>query len=209
MTSSNITYTILNSDLCKPVAELVDLCFPQMLAEDKYNEEDLKFMIGVFPEGTVIAMDGAKVVGMGIGVFINIDFDHIPATENQLISTNEELKHNPDGDYYYGTDFCVHPDYRGRKIGRGIYDRRKEVIVRHNRKGFVAAAVLPGYADHKHELDIDTYLAKVVAGELFDPTLSMQLRNGFKFIRPIKDFFTYPKSDNWSALIIWENQEHK
>jgi GNAT superfamily N-acetyltransferase len=102
---------------------------------------------------------------------------------------------------------AVHPDYRGRRIGREIYNRRKAVIQTYNKEGFVAAAVLPGYAQHEATLDIDTYLAKVVAGELFDPTLSMQLRNGFKVMRPIPDFFIYPRSSNWSALIFWPNPD--
>ena len=104
---------------------------------------------------------------------------------------------------------AVHPDYRGRGIGRAIYERRKAVIKKYNKQGFVAAAVLPGYAEHEATLDIHTYLARVVAGELYDPTLSMQLRNGFQVLRPIPDFFVYPRSSNLSALIIWHNPEYR
>lgn len=206
---TEITYTTITHQLAPAVAELVDLCFPDMPAIDKYSQEDLEEMAEVFPEGTIIALAGEKVVGMGTGIFVDIDFNNLPETENQLLEVDGEFAHDPDGGYYYGSDFCVHPGYRGRGIGRGIYDRRKAVITNNNKVGFVAAAVLPGYADYKHNTDIDSYLAKVIAGEIFDPTLSMQMRNGFKVIRPIKDFFVYPKSDNWAALILWKNPNLK
>ena len=176
---------------------------------DKYSREDLEEMAEVFPEGTIVALAGEEVVGKGTGIFVDLDFDNLPETENQLLEVDGEFAHNPDGDYYYGSDFCVHPDYRGRRIGRNIYDRRKKVVTRNSKVGFAAAAVLPGFAEYKNQIDIDSYLAKVISGEIFDPTLSMQMRNGFKVIRPVKDFFVYPKSDNWAALILWENPNLK
>ena len=202
---TEITYTTITHQLAPAVADLVDLCFPDMPEIDKYTTEDLEEMAEIFQEGTIVALAGNKVVGMGTGIFVDLDFDNLPETENQLLEVDGESAHNPNGAYYYGSDFCVHPEYRGQRIGRGIYDRRKEVVTNNNKVGFAAAAVLPGYAEFKHKLDIDSYLAKVIAGEFFDPTLSMQMRNGFEVIRPIKDFFTYPKSDNWAAIILWKN----
>ena len=202
---SDIRYTTITPELAAPVADLVDLCFPDMPSYDKYSTDDLLQMADNFPEGTIIALHGEQPVGMGTGIFLSFDFDQLPATENDLLSPNGESAHDWDGDYYYGSDFCVHPSFRSRGIGRAIYDRRKQVVIDHNKVGFAAASVLPGYAEFKESIDIDSYLDRVVAGELFDPTLSMQLRNGFRVIRPIKDFYVYPKSDNWSALILWEN----
>ncbi len=204
---SNITYTTLSLELCQPVADLVDICFPDMPDIDKYDRDDLRAMYKAFSEGTIIALDGDRPVGMGTGIFVNLDFDNLPPTENELLGSDEHSAHNPAGDYYYGSDFCVHPDYRRRGIGREIYNRRKAVVVRHGKVGFAAAAVLPGYEKFKHNTDIHAYLQMVKSGEAFDPTLSMQMRNGFKLIRPIKDFFTYPRSDNWAALILWTPED--
>lgn len=177
-----------------------------MPIEDQYTQEELEEVATVFPEGTVIALENGRVVGMGTGVFIDIEFDNLPPTENQLLyNANDMLIHYPEGRYYYGSDLAVHPECRGRGIAREIYNHRKALVINQGKKGFAAAAVLPGYETFIGQLDIQSYLDKVVAGELFDPTLSVQLRNGFKLIRPIKDFFTYPRSNNWSALILWEN----
>ena len=204
---SKIRYTHLEAQYCKGVYELIQICFPDMPPEDQFTEADLLQLAEIFPQGTILAHDGERVVGMGTGVFLNLDFDNLPPTEQELLydATTNTSKHNPEGDYYYGSDMAVHPDYRGKRIGRAIYNRRKALLVEHNRIGFAAAAVLPGFANHKDKIDIDTYIEQVLAGNLFDPTLSMQLRNGFRFIRVIKDFFIFPRSDNWCALIVWEN----
>ena len=203
---SVITYTTLTPELCPGIEALIKVAFPQMPASDQYDLDDLLEMADLFPEGTPVALDGSQVVGFGTGILIDIDFDNLPATEHDLLFDDEQdlSRHNPAGAYYYGSDLAVLPAYRGRGIARQIYDRRKALVVEQGKQGFVAAAVLPGYREYKQALDIDTYLAKVVAGEHFDPTLSVQLRNGFKVMRPLKDFFTYPRSDNWSALIMWQ-----
>ncbi|MEM9774295.1 MAG: GNAT family N-acetyltransferase [Chloroflexota bacterium] len=200
---SEITFTTITAQLCKPVAELVDMCFPDMPSIDKYSEEDLLKMNQTFPEGTIIALDGEMPVGMGTGIFTDLDFDNLPPTEHHLLEVNDESAHDPDGDYYYGSDFCVHPNYRKQGIGREIYNHRKAVVIRHKKVGFAAAAVLPGYENFKQNTDIHEYLGMVKRGDVFDSTLSMQMRNGFTVIKPIKDFYTYPRSDNWSALILW------
>ena len=177
---------------------------------DQYTARELRELTRIFPEGTVIALDGDTVVGMGTGIFTNLELDNLPLSEDEVLyALDGRNLHDWNGRYYFGSDMAVHPNYRGRGIGRGIYDRRKAVIQKYNKEGFVAAAVLPGYSEHEAALDIHAYLAKVIAGELYDPTLSMQLRNGFQCIRPIKDFFVFPRSSNWSALIIWPNPDYK
>lgn len=202
---NKITYTTIKHDLCEPIAELIKICFPLMPLEDQYSHEELLEVCDVFPEGTIVALDGERPIGMGTGIFADVDFENLPPTEKEFLYSNKTLNHNPNGAYYYGSDMMVHPEYRKRGIGRQIYNRRKGLVRDQNKRGFAAAAVLPGYANFKNKVDIYTYLEMVVDGEVFDPTLSMQMRNGFKLVRPIKDFFVYPRSNNWAALIVWEN----
>ncbi len=202
----SIRYTTLKHEHSARAAALLALCFPTMLPDGVYHQDDLEYIAETFPEGTIVALDGDKVVGLGIGVFVDLDFDNMPDTETEVTYPNQKTYHDPDGQYYYGADFCVHPNYRRRGIGSQIYIRRKAVVTANNRKGFAAAAVLPGYAEHKATMDAHTYVDKVIAGELFDSTLSMQLKNGFRVKKVIHDFYDYEKSDNWSALILWNNE---
>lgn len=203
-----LVYTTISEALCEPTAELIRICFPTMPASDQYSAEDFEEMVEVFPEGTIVVLDGDRVVGMGTGMFLDVDPDNLPSREDNLLYSNDEANHHADNDFYWGSDLAVHPDYRGRGIAREIYRRRKAVVTENNKKGFYAAAVLPGYANHKGEIDVHAYVDKVIAGELFDPTLSVQLRNGFRVVKLLHEFFVFPKSNNWSTLIYWENEAY-
>ena len=109
--------------------------------------------------------------------------------------------------YHDGADISVHPDYRGQGIGKLIYAARKDVVRRYGKKGIVAGGLLPGYAEHKHEMTVQEYVDKVVTGELFDPTLSFQLKMGFALRGLIQDYIEDSASDNWSTLIVWDGGE--
>jgi GNAT superfamily N-acetyltransferase len=206
---SEIIYTQLTEALAKPVEELIHICFTgDMPEEDQYNERELIELAQLFPEGNYVALAGERVIGIGTGIFTDIDFDDLPPTEYDLLYTDERNNHDPNGSYYFGSDLAVHPEFRGQGIARGLYERRKGAVLKFNKKGFAAAAVLPGYKHHKHAMSAEDYVKQVIAGEVFDPTLSVQIRNGFQVIRPLKDFFEYTPSENWAAIILWENPEY-
>ena len=113
--------------------------------------------------------------------------------------------HDPNGDWYYGGDISVHPDYRGRGVGKMLYEARKKLVRERGLRGIVAGGVLPGYAAHKGELSVPEYVGKVVAGELSDPTLSFQLKNGFEVRGLLEGYLEDEASDHWATLIVWEN----
>ncbi|MCA9996031.1 MAG: hypothetical protein KDE56_09815, partial [Anaerolineales bacterium] len=60
-----ITYTTITKELAQPVVDLLRICFPQMRPRDQYSSQEMADMADIFPEGTIVALDGEKVVGMG------------------------------------------------------------------------------------------------------------------------------------------------
>ena len=44
-------------------------------------------------------------------------------------------------------------------------------------------------------------------GELTDPTLSMQLRNGFEVRGVIHDYMSHDHGEDYASLIVWENPD--
>ena len=143
-----ISYTILNHDLAEPVADLINFCFPDMTDEDRYVPEDLILMADIFAEGAIVALKEPRkvVVGFGAGIFTDLDWRNLPERESEILGDFCIHNHDPNGRFYYGSEFCVHPNYRRQRIGRKIYDLRKEVIVRNKKWGFFAASVLQGYS---------------------------------------------------------------
>ncbi|MGI9595822.1 MAG: GNAT family N-acetyltransferase [Acidimicrobiales bacterium] len=185
--------------------EAIELAaFPNVAGGDLYNADSLRLLAQRFPEGCFVAFDGANPVGMGLGVLLDFDFDHIDHSAAAVYNS-----HDADGDWYYGTTIAVLAEYRGRGIGRDLYQRRKEVVRRLNKKGIVAGGVLPGYADHKDVMSAEDYLAKVAAGELYDPTLTFQMENGFQARAVLNDYMQDATVGNHACLIVWENPDYR
>ena len=111
------------------------------------------------------------------------------------------------GDNLHGHRMVVHPGYRRLGIGHQLYIRRKDLVRRFAKAGIVAGGVIPGYKDHIHEMSADDYVDKVVAGELYDPTLSFQLDNGFEALGAIPDYMDDPAVGDNAVLIVWRNPD--
>jgi GNAT superfamily N-acetyltransferase len=201
---TEITITTIEPAHFVALAQLQRDCYPTLGEQELMNVEHFASQYAIFAEGQIVALDGARVVGQGSGFFTDFDFNHPDHTFAEICAGFYFTNHDPDGDYYYGADISVHPDYRGRGIGKQIYTARKEVVRRHGKKGIVAGGLLPGYSDHKHELTVQEYVARVVDGRLFDPTLSFQLKIGFELRGLLQDYIEDSASDNWSTLIVWE-----
>jgi hypothetical protein len=103
----------------------------------------------------------------------------------------------------------VHPDYRQRGIARMLYDARSALVKRLNLRGEYAGGMLPGYDTHRAKYTIDKYVQAVARGELTDPTLTAQVRNGFMARGVLYGYITDPRSDNHAALIVRLNRDYK
>ena len=57
-------------------------------------------------------------------------------------------------------------------------------------------------------MSVEAYVAKVIAGELFDPTLSVQLRRGFKVHGIIQQYVDDPACDGKAAFLVWHNPDY-
>lgn len=203
--TSGLFYVNIARPMARALEDLELKSYPTASAEELYNAGDFEMLATDFPLGNVVGFDvedPAYPVAAGLGVRVNFDFDHPQHTCDDI---NDD---DPTGPWYYGTDIFVRPEYRRRGIGKEIYDLRKHVCRELNLQGIVAGGVLPGFADHKHTMSADDYIAEVKAGRLYDPTLTFQLENGFDAVCALEDYLTDPKVDNWASLIVWRNPDY-
>jgi GNAT superfamily N-acetyltransferase len=198
----------LTKDLAARCAELERLAFPTADPEELLTEADILAYAETFPEGFFVVLDGDRVVGQGAGIYVDFDFDHPQHTIHGITGEHQCGNHDPDADWYYGTDIVVHPEYRRRGIGGRLYDLRKDLVRRHGKKGIIAGGHMPGFANHKHEMSAAEYVERVARRELYDPTLTFQMDNGFEICGVLEDYITDPAIDNFSALIVWRNPDH-
>ena len=206
---SELRYQNLTAELAPQCAKLELECFPHANPEELISEEDFRAYARVFPEGFFVCLDGDRVVGQGGGIFLDFDFDHPQHTIVGITGEHQCGNHDPEGDWYYGTDIVVHPEYRRRGIGRRLYALRKELVRRHHKKGIIAGGHIPDFAKHKAHMSAAEYVDKVSRGELYDSTLSFQLENDFQVRGVLENYIEDEATDGWSALIVWENPDHR
>jgi 4-aminobutyrate aminotransferase/(S)-3-amino-2-methylpropionate transaminase len=186
-------------------ADLEDLqrtCFPTLADAERFKAPHYLKHIELFPDGQFVVLDGDRLVGATTTLRLDFDFDHIDHTFADIIRGGWLTSHEPKGAWMYGADIGVDPAYRGRGLATALYAARQEAVWRLGLKGQVTAGMLRGYGAVKDRMPAEDYYRRVVAGEIKDPTLSMQLAIGFEPRALLANYLNDPACDNYSALIV-------
>lgn len=195
------------------LAEIQRACFPTIAPDHLICAARYRAHIEKFPEGQhAVVDDNGLVVASSSDLRMNMDFSDPRAIQRsclEMSGDNWMTTHDPQGEWLYGFDIGVHPDYRGARLSSRLYKARHKLVRRLNLRGHIAGGNLRGFAKHKHKMDAATYVSKVVAGELRDLALSAQLKRGFRVIGIIENFLDDPACDNKAAFIVWHNPDYR
>ncbi len=176
------------------------------LPEAAWTTEQLTNLLNIFPEGQVVIVVDGEIAGCALSIrvpdrFAESSHTYVQATGNYTFST-----HVPEGKWLYGVDVFVCTKFRGLRLGRRMYDYRKELAERLNLKGIVFGGRLPRYAAQAQSMSAREYINKVRSRELHDPVLNFQLSNDFHVRRILKDYLPGDAaSKDYAALMVWDN----
>lgn len=193
------------------IAQLVvhqRVCFPTLDPDAWMNAEHFASQIAIFPQGQHVALDGDRVVGQSSTLRVSTEQAFAQHTFIGIIGNGYFTTHDPAGEWLYGADMSVHPDYRGRKISTMLYDARKQLVQRLNLRGMVAGGQMPGYHHYQQQISVEEYIARVQRGEISDPTLTPQLRSGFVARGVIHDYLDDAAHGSDASLIVWDNPHY-
>jgi len=183
------------------LAELQRIVFPTLSDEERMAERHYLRHLQIFPEGQIMVLHGPRVVAGSSSI------RHcFPQENHRFLDISAQLwldTHQPEGDWLYGMDLGVHPDYRSRGIARAIYEARRELCRRLGLKGQVIVGMLNGYAAFSEKMTVERYFDCLMRGELSDPTLSAQMRVGFEPLRLMPDYLDDPQCGNAGVLMRW------
>lgn len=176
------------------------------LGVEYWEKKNIDKLLSVFPEGQLCVEVNGVVVGIALSLVINskkfaTNHSYYDITGNDSFDT-----HDANGDVLYGIEVFVHPDYRGMRLARRLYDARKELCENLNLKSIMAGGRIPSYTSHSKTLSPRQYIEKVQNKELFDPVLTFQLANGFQVKKILKSYLPGDEqSKEYATLLEWPN----
>jgi GNAT superfamily N-acetyltransferase len=197
-------------EMADELAAIQRAAFPTLAEAELITAAHYRAHITRFPEGQLAVVTRAgRPVACSTDFQTTIDLDHIEHRYIDAVDHNWLGRHDPAGRWLYGADIGVLPEYRRRGLARRLYAARQALVRRLNLQGHVAGGLLRGYGAWKDRLPIDEYVARVVDGRLVDPTLTAQLRCGFRVHGIIQNYVTDPSCGNKAAFLVWWNPEYR
>jgi predicted amidohydrolase len=100
-------------------------------------------LIDKFPDGQVVIKANGKVAGCALSIKVNYDNIDDQHTYKEITGNYSFDTHIDDGDILYGIDIFIKPEFRGLKLGRRLYDYKKELCEKQNLEGIVFGGSIP------------------------------------------------------------------
>lgn len=190
---------------------IIELCRKVYPDSRPWKQEQLANHLAVFPEGQFVARDTAtgSVVGMAASLILKWDDYDPQQTWRDFTDRGWFTNHNPAvGRTLYGAEVMVDPTARRRGVGSRLYDAREALARRLGLRRIRAASRLRGYGAVAHRMTAREYVERVAAGRRSDPTLSFQVRRGFRVLDVVPGYLANdPESLGWAAVIEWLNPD--
>jgi len=173
---------------------------------DYWKESAIRKLLKIFPEGQLCITVNDQIVASALSIIVDYGKFGNNHTYEQIIGNYTFDTHDADGNVLYGIEVFVHPDYRGLRLGRRLYDARKELCENFNLEAILLGGRIPGYGKYASELTPKQYIEKVRSMDLLDPVLTFQLSNGFHVRKVLKNYLPEDnQSMEYACLLEWNN----
>lgn len=174
--------------------------------ESYWREHEIRTLLNIFPLGQIGVLVDGVIVGCALSIQVKYGMFGDEHTYRDITGGYTFSTHSSKGDVLYGIDMFIDPEYRGLRLGRRLYDARKELCEQLNLKAIVFGGRMPGYHKLASEMTPKEYLQKVKNKELYDPTLTFQLSNDFHVKKVLTEYLPGDKeSREFAVLMQWDN----
>jgi predicted amidohydrolase/GNAT superfamily N-acetyltransferase len=180
------------------------------MPDSYWKEHHIQTLIKKFPEGQVVIKINNEIAGCALSIVVNYDELEDNHTYREVTENYSFDSHCDDGDVLYGIDVFIKPEYRGLRLGRRLYDYRKELCEKLNLRGIAFGGRIPNYYKYSNELSPKEYIEKVRVKEIHDPVLNFQISNDFHPARILKGYLEGDDASNeFAVLLEWDNIYYK
>jgi predicted amidohydrolase/GNAT superfamily N-acetyltransferase len=201
----NIELHYLTVDDYKELKEAMIQVYASM-PDSYWREIQIKSLIDKFPEGQVVIKINGDLAGCALSIILDYDKFDDEHTYEDITGNFTFDTHDSEGDVLYGIDVFIKKEYRGLRLGRRLYDYRKELAEKLNLRGIAFGGRIPNYHKYAATLTPKQYIEKVKRKEIHDPVLNFQISNDF---HPSKILNGYLEGDGnsgeFAVLLEWDN----
>jgi GNAT superfamily N-acetyltransferase len=193
------------------VDDLIEICRLVYPDEPPYTPEQLVDHRKVFPAGQFIAehVETGRAVGVQATLVVRWSEYGDESTWTRFTGGGTFLNHDPvKGRTLYGAEMMVHPEHQHHGLSRALIEATRDLVRLLGLKRIRAGSRIAGYHRHVKELTPEAYAAEVMAGRIFDPVLSIHLKEGWSFFGIAHRYLPGDaESGGAAALIEWVNPE--
>lgn len=182
------------------------LCFPPPFPEELlWKPEHLLRHLDVFPDGQFVAVAEEAVIGSASGAILREEVWADHRDWDATVGGPFLQNHDPTGTTLYGVDISVAPDWRGRGIGRALYQARFDLVRRLGLRRFGTACRIPDYVAYaeRQPMSPREYVGLVADGQVTDRTLTPLLRMGLTLVEVVDNHMEDAESGNAAAVLEW------
>jgi len=171
-----------------------------------WKESHIHSLIKKFPEGQVVIKVNNELAGCALSIIVDYSKFDDSHTYREITGDYTFDTHNPEGDVLYGIDVFIKPEFRGLRLGRRLYDYRKELSEKLNLRGIAFGGRIPNYYKFADTLSPKEYIEKVRRKEIDDPVLNFQISNDFHPSKILKGYLEGDEASNeFAVLMKWDN----
>ena len=171
-----------------------------------WEESQIQTLITKFPEGQIVIKINGELAGCALSIILDYDKFDGHHTFKEITGNYTFKTHNTKGNVLYGIEIFIKPEFRGLRLGRRLYDYRKELCEQLNLKGIAFGGRIPNYHKFSAEISPKEYIEKVKRKEIHDPVLNFQISNDFHPSKVMKGYLEGDKESNeYAVLLEWDN----
>ena len=176
------------------------------MPDSYWKEHHIESLINKFPEGQVVIKINGQLAGCALSIIVDYDDFEDNHSYTDITGNYSFNTHTNDGDVMYGVDVFIKPEFRGLRLGRRLYDYRKEVCEKLNLRGIAFGGRMPNYSKYSSDISPKEYIEKVKLKEINDPVLNFQIANDFHPTKVIKGYLEGDEaSGEFAILMEWDN----
>ncbi|QTD39235.1 bifunctional GNAT family N-acetyltransferase/carbon-nitrogen hydrolase family protein [Polaribacter batillariae] len=175
-----------------------------------WEEPQIQSLIDKFPEGQVVIKVNGELAGCALSLRVDYDKFDDHHTYQDITGNFTFSTHSNFGNVLYGIDVFIKPEYRGLRLGRRLYDYRKELCEKLNLRGIAFGGRIPNYHKYSEQISPKEYIEKVKRKEIHDPVLNFQISNDFHPSKVMKGYIEGDvESNDYAVLLEWDNVYYK